>query len=199
MMRMGARRTNAKAFRVRFSKSLARRRQRPSQANVRSTKAPRRHAHGANAKAKAGKQTPVVTHLSGPREETPHSQADVGSMTDSSAAGRPSPHARSSDVSTAFTTSEAETASTAERDAVTSGAIRKLRRRADRTKTHACPQAARGPFDAGPAVPDALPSGPSNRDDGASRVRHRSTMARYVFGAELKLGERWKRKLRRAR
>jgi hypothetical protein len=34
-------------------------------------------------------------------------------------------------------------------------------------------------------------------DDDVSRKRHQSILARYVFGTEPKLGERWKRRLRR--
>jgi hypothetical protein len=49
------------------------------------------------------------------------------------------------------------------------------------------------------ATPDAPEATRSPAEDAAARKRRRSVLARYVFGTEPKLGERWKRRLRRPR
>jgi hypothetical protein len=161
---------------------------------------PRRHARGKIAKEAAGKPTPVVASLTVAREE-PHGQTDVCSMTESSMAPRPLSQAPTTHASPALSSSDAETSPQAERAAVTSTASRKLPRRAGGRKKEKkdTSEAAPAPFDAEPAVPEEPSSDPPNWDDGASRRRHRSIMARYVFGTELKPGERWRQRMRRVR
>jgi hypothetical protein len=160
---------------------------------------PPRRATGRAIANGAAAQTTVVASVSRPRDEMPRGRADVHSMTDSGVAPRPEPQARTSDIPTAFPASETERSPNGARDAITSAATRKPRRRADRTKKQAIPEAAPGPFGAELVIPDALPSDASNRADGASQERRRSIVARYVFGTELKLGERWRQRLRHTR
>jgi hypothetical protein len=129
----------------------------------------------------------------------PPGHHDAGSMIGSDSASQQSPQARSND--SPRVASEAMASINSERSSVKSKAGRKPRRRGDLTKTHTSPQTAPLPIDDRPlSTSDTQPAMPSsNLDDGTSRERRRSIMARYVFGAELKPGERWKQRLRRAR
>jgi hypothetical protein len=86
------------------------------------------------------------------------------------------------------------------RSAAKSAASKKPRRRDDVANTDMSAQSTRLPIDLEPSpVPGARPTIPSGLEDGPSRERRRSIMARYVFGTELKPGERWKQRLRRTR
>ncbi|MGD1015629.1 MAG: hypothetical protein ABR863_04215 [Roseiarcus sp.] len=59
--------------------------------------------------------------------------------------------------------------------------------------------AARALAEAQPAVPDAATETSAAERAGARQERHRRILERYVLGAEIKPGERWKRRLQRAR
>jgi hypothetical protein len=48
-----------------------------------------------------------------------------------------------------------------------------------------------------PPTAPAQPAQPPVVDDGALRGRRRSIMGRHVLGTELRMGERWKKRLRR--
>jgi hypothetical protein len=160
-----------------------------------------RHARGEIAKVAAGKRTPVDAGLTTTREE-PGGQTDVCSMIESSMARHPSLQTCSPHVPTTHSSSGTESSPPTERVAVTSTASVKLPRRAGRGKKEKkdmTSEAAPLPFDAETAVPEGPPSDPPNQDDGASRRRHRSIMARYVFGTQLKPGERWRQRMRHVR
>ncbi len=49
------------------------------------------------------------------------------------------------------------------------------------------------------AIPEALAEAETVDLDGARQARHRRILERYVLGAELKPGERWKRRLQKTR
>ena len=160
----------------------------------------RRRAHGASCGNKPTKPTEVVaTNVSEPHRGTqPSTYAEAGLVIDSDTAPHESPQAPSNDAPLVAPPSEASINS--ERSAVKSTTGKKARRRNDVTKTHMSPQTASLSGDVGPSsFPDAQPKNSSNLHDGASRERRRSIVARYVFGTELKLGERWKLRLRHAR
>jgi hypothetical protein len=59
--------------------------------------------------------------------------------------------------------------------------------------------AARALAEAQSAVPDAASESATAEGAGARQARHRRILERYVLGAELKPGERWKRRLQKAR
>jgi hypothetical protein len=59
--------------------------------------------------------------------------------------------------------------------------------------------AARALAEAPSAVPDAASESATAEGAGARQARHRRILERYVLGAELKPGERWKRRLQKAR
>lgn len=50
-----------------------------------------------------------------------------------------------------------------------------------------------------PGLPDAGSRSATAEPDGARQARHRRILERYVLGAEIKPGERWKRRLQKAR
>jgi hypothetical protein len=133
------------------------------------------------------------------RPNSPRSQADAGSMASRDAARHLSPQAPSIDVPTASLPSQAKTSTEAERSAGASRAGESMQRCASRAETHKNLQTALTPTDVELwSIPDARPADPSKLGDGASQHRRRSIMARYVFRTELKFGERWKQRLRRA-
>jgi hypothetical protein len=83
--------------------------------------------------------------------------------------------------------------------AATSTAAEKPQRRGRRSRSQTDSENILAPI--GAALSSASNGQPANSsilyDDDVSRKRHQSILARYVFGTEPKLGERWKRKLRR--
>ena len=60
-------------------------------------------------------------------------------------------------------------------------------------------RAARALAEAMPAVADAASENATAESAGARQARHRRILERYVLGAEIKPGERWKRRLQKAR
>jgi hypothetical protein len=83
--------------------------------------------------------------------------------------------------------------------AATLTAAEKPQRRDRRSKSQTSSENILAP--SGAALSSASNAQPENSsildDDDVSRKRHRSILARYVFDTEPKLGERWKRRLRR--
>lgn len=92
------------------------------------------------------------------------------------------------------------TAAAAEPKAKTPSRGAKSKRKAAKAEPIAAPLAARAVAAAKPAaIPEAsLESATADRA-GARQARHRRILERYVLGAELKPGERWKRRLKKAR
>jgi hypothetical protein len=158
----------------------------------------------ARADSKPTKPTEVIAASvsASDRATPPSGHAAAGCVIASRAAPRESAQAQSSDAPLAAALSPAGALVDSERSAVKSTASGKSRRWDDTMKAHPSslgPQTAPSPIDVGPSpTPDAAKSSPK-KFDGASRERQRSIMARYVFGTELKPGERWKLRLRRAR
>jgi hypothetical protein len=70
-------------------------------------------------------------------------------------------------------------------------------KRPDAPKRRVGPQAPADAVVRPPPTAQAQPAPPPVADDGAARGRRRSIMARYVLGTELRMGERWKKRLRR--
>ncbi len=158
-----------------------------------------RRANGADLEGRSAKRDHEVETdaADSRRPNSPRSQADARSMTSLDAARHLPPQARSNDALTAFLPSQAKTSTEAERSAEASTAGKSPQRRARRAETHKNPQTAPTPTDVELwSIPDARPANPSKLGDGASQKRRRTVMARYVFRTELKLGERWKRRLR---
>ena len=79
-------------------------------------------------------------------------------------------------------------------------ANKKPQRRAHAAKTPKIPPIAAAPVAANPPAPAVeRQANPATRGDGPRQERRRSIMARYVFGTELRPGERWKKRLRKPR
>jgi hypothetical protein len=75
----------------------------------------------------------------------------------------------------------------------------KPKREAATAESLAGPLAARALADAMPAAAAAPSENATAERAGARQARHRRILERYVLGAELKPGERWKRRLQKAR
>ncbi len=160
----------------------------------------RRLARGALRKDKPTRPTEVVAGDVPKRRKgrPPSDRVDAGSTIGSDSASRQSPPPRSNDSPHAA--SQVMQPINQGQIAAKSTATRKPRRRDDLSTTHMSLRITTLPIDAEPLpAPDAQPSRPSDLEDDAPRERRRSIMARYVFGTELKPGERWKSRLRHAR
>jgi hypothetical protein len=160
----------------------------------------RRLARRALRKDKPARPTEVVV-IDVPkrrRATPPPGHADACSMIGSDSASQQFPQARSND--SPRVASGVVQPIDSGRSAAKSAASKKPRRRDDVANTDMSAQSTRLPIDLEPPpVPGARPTIPSGLEDGPSRERRRSIMARYVFGTELKPGERWKQRLRRTR
>jgi hypothetical protein len=164
----------------------------------------RRPARGASAESKPKPRARLVsTDIASVDRQAPQpNAADADLGTDSGVVSRQSQEARPNDNSPATAPSQTKMTAKTERSAAKSAAAAKPRRRSRRTRADAAPQTNHALVDVETSsIPDAdaLPAPPTNLDGGASRERRRSIIARYVFGTELKLGERWKQRLRRRR
>jgi hypothetical protein len=132
------------------------------------------------------------------REPPPSSNVGAGSVIASHAAPDESPRARSND--SPHVVSESILPINPGQIDAKSTTTKKPRRRDGLLKAHMSPRVTRGPIDVEPLPnPDARPTSPTVSEDHSPRKRRLSVMARYVFGTELKPGERWKQRLRRAR
>jgi hypothetical protein len=139
----------------------------------------------------------VARKVSGRRRRTPRDHDVLASgMTGTSATVDNRPEARSSDETSIVASVLVDTPAKAPRRAAT----RKSKRHVESTENHAILPIIPMLVDAATAaVPDAPQASRPPPDEGAARKRRRSVLARYVFGTEPKLGERWKRRFQRQR
>jgi hypothetical protein len=123
--------------------------------------------------------------------KSPRRHADAGSTRLATANGF-SRQARSIDAPTASLFSLSANPTEVERNAKTSKAGKRTQRPTDRAES---PASERTDVESAPNFDPRL-ADQSKSDDEGDRKRRRPILARYVFGTELKPGERWKRRLR---